>query len=168
MPLKSCSKARKLASNPMPTINDKISKRIFEKLDKNGDGLVSLDELNWLLEKTTGGSSINLQELEELLVGKKSLNLEEFVFFYDSISNRKINDDEEVESDLEKAFKVFDLNGDGFISSQELECVLKRLGLLEEQSGIKDCRAMIFSYDTNLDGQLDFHEFKNMMMLTTS
>ncbi|MED6179587.1 hypothetical protein PIB30_002412 [Stylosanthes scabra] len=148
--------------------------RIFEKLDKNGDGLVSLDELNWLLEKTTGGSSISLQELEELLVGKKSLNFDEFVFFYDSISNRKINDDEEevveeeVESDLEKAFKVFDLNGDGFISSQELECVLKRLGLLEEQSGNKDCRAMIFSYDTNLDGQLDFEEFKNMMMLTTS
>ncbi|XP_057724961.1 probable calcium-binding protein CML44 [Arachis stenosperma] len=147
-------------------------KRIFEKLDKNGDGLVSLDELNWLLDKT-GGSSTSLQELEEHVVGKKSLNLDEFLFFYDSIL--KINDNgdnkgevEEVESDLAKAFEVFDLNGDGFISSQELECVLKRLGLLEQQSGNKDCRAMILSYDTNLDGQLDFEEFKNMMMLSTS
>ena len=149
--------------------------RIFEKLDMNGDGFVSLEELNWLLEKT--GSKLSLEELEFLVV-KKSLDFSDFLFFYNSISKQKNGegkggdgDDgdeiEDVESDLVKAFKVFDLDGDGFITSQELECVLKRLGLWEEQSG-KDCRTMIYSYDTNLDGQLDFEEFKNMMLLTTS
>ncbi|KAJ7965489.1 Calcium-binding protein [Quillaja saponaria] len=151
--------------------------RIFEKLDMNDDGLVSLDELNWLLEKI--GFQFSHDELESL-VGKESLDFNEFLFFYESISKQKNgesnggdkNDDgmeekDGVESDLAKAFRVFDLDGDGFITSQELECVLKRLGLWDEKN-CKDCRSMIYAYDTNSDGQLDFEEFKNMMLLTTS
>ncbi|KAL5075662.1 hypothetical protein RYX36_014646, partial [Vicia faba] len=60
------------------------------------------------------------------------------------------NDDELLEKDLATTFKVFDLDGDGFITSQELECVLKKLGFLDETSG-NDCRSMIQFYDTNLD-----------------
>lgn len=140
--------------------------RIFEKLDMNGDGFVSLEELNWLLEKT--GFKFCIEDLQSL-VGYKSLNLSEFLFFYNSILSKQNNDGdgEDMDRDLVKAFKVFDLDGDGFITSKELECVLKRLGLWDEQCG-KDCKTMIYSYDTNLDGQLDFEEFKNMMLLTTS
>ncbi|KAK7320960.1 hypothetical protein VNO77_30963 [Canavalia gladiata] len=149
--------------------------RIFKKLDMNDDGFLSLEELNLLLEKT--GFNFSIEELESL-VGKQSLDLSEFLFFYDSIlkqNNEEVkgaNGDggdeiEEIERDLVKAFKVFDLDGDGFITSQELECVLKRLGMWDERCG-KDCRTMICSYDTNLDGKLDFKEFKDMMLLTTS
>ncbi|TYJ50428.1 hypothetical protein E1A91_A01G205600v1 [Gossypium mustelinum] len=162
-------------------------RRIFEKLDKNGDGLVSLKELNWLLERI--GVQFSLEELESL-VGKPCLGFEEFLFFYDSISNHStkieaaIDAEEEEEimmvhgggddddgghgdCDLAKAFKVFDLNGDGFISCEELQSVLVRLGLWDEKKG-KDCRNMICFYDTNLDGMIDFEEFKNMMLRTVS
>ncbi|PPD96537.1 hypothetical protein GOBAR_DD06422 [Gossypium barbadense] len=120
--------------------------RVFEKLDKNGDGFVSLEELNWLLQRI-GSVQFSLEELEPL-VGKPCLNLDEFF-------------------DLAKAFKVFDLNGDGFISCEELEYVLGRLGLWDENSG-KDCRSMIWYYDTNSDGMVDFQEFKNMMLHSSS
>ncbi|XP_022766334.1 probable calcium-binding protein CML44 [Durio zibethinus] len=156
--------------------------RIFEKLDKNGDGLVSLEELNWLLERI--GVEFRPEELESL-VGKPCLDLDEFLFFYDSISNQNVDggkkieaaagdheeeliihgDDDDDDSDLAKAFKVFDLNGDGFISCEELQSVLGRLGLWDESSG-KDCRNMICFYDTNSDGMVDFEEFKNMMLHT--
>ncbi|GMJ02409.1 hypothetical protein like AT1G21550 [Hibiscus trionum] len=160
-------------------------RRIFEKLDKNADGLVSLDELSWLLERI--GVQFSLQELESL-VGLPCLGFDEFIFFYDSISNQNTKieaengggDEDQVflhghaaaaadgeESDIAKAFKVFDLNGDGFISSEELQSVLIRLGLLDERSG-KDCRNMICYYDTNSDGMIDFEEFKNMMFPTIS
>ncbi|TYH89063.1 hypothetical protein ES332_D01G233000v1 [Gossypium tomentosum] len=163
-------------------------RRIFEKLDKNGDGLVSLEELNWLLERI--GVQFSLEELESL-VGKPCLGFEEFLFFYDSISNHNTkieaafdeeeeeeeirmvhgggddDDDDHGDSDLAKAFKVFDLNGDGFISCEEVQSVLVRLGLWDEKNG-KDCRNMICFYDTNLDGMIDFEEFKNMMLRSVS
>ncbi|KAK8609099.1 hypothetical protein V6N13_025406 [Hibiscus sabdariffa] len=149
-------------------------RRIFEKLDKNGDGLVSLDELNCLMERI--GVQFSLEELESL-VGMPCMGFDEFIFFYDSISNQTgggddedkgiIDGDDGDQSDIAKAFKVFDLNGDGFISSEELESVLVRLGLWDERNG-KDCRSMICYYDTNLDGMIDFEEFKNMMFHTIS
>ncbi|XP_044510767.1 probable calcium-binding protein CML44 [Mangifera indica] len=152
--------------------------RIFTELDKNGDNLLSLEELNWLLEKI--GVHYSLSELESLL-GKQTLDFNQFLFFWDSISKRNSSsdvnhegedDDDETdvidaEADLAKAFNVFDINGDGFISSDELQNVLSRLGLWDEKNG-KDCKSMICMYDTNLDGVLDFEEFKNMMLQTSS
>lgn len=150
--------------------------RIFHKLDRNGDGLVSLGELNWLLERV--GVQYSLDELESL-VGNTTLDFNEFLVFYESISTEnkgeseaeeeEVKEEEEEEEDvgdLAKAFRVFDLNGDGFITCDELQSVLSRLGMWEENGG-GDCRSMIKMYDTNSDGVLDFEEFKNMMLLST-
>jgi calcium-binding protein CML len=150
----------------MSLLNTNDLHQIFENLDKNGDGLVSLEELNWLLEKT--GVKFSLGELESVAGGKSRFDFNEFLFFCDSISeqnNGSDDEDENEESDLVNAFKVFDLNGDGFISCEELQNVLSRLELWDASSGW-DCRAMIGVYDTNLDGQLDFEEFKNMMLIS--
>ncbi|KAK2633183.1 probable calcium-binding protein CML44 [Eucalyptus grandis] len=151
-------------------------RRIFENLDKNGDGQVSLEELNWLLEKI--GIHHSLGELE-LSIGKPSLDFDEFLFFYDSISSEETmrsggvesressGGDVNQETDLAEAFKVFDLNDDGFISCDELQSVLSKLELWDERSG-RDCNSMIRAYDTNNDGKLDFEEFKSMMSITIS
>ncbi|KAJ4916332.1 putative calcium-binding protein CML44 [Raphanus sativus] len=140
--------------------------RMFQMLDKNQDGLVTLDELHWILERL-GWSEHTPEELE-LFVGKKSLDLEEFLRFYDdAVSNRKEtksnsvvdNDDDAIVS----AFNVFDVNGDGYISSEELRTVLERLGF-EEETKSWDCGRMIRAHDKNLDGVIDIEEFKNMML----
>lgn len=151
-------------------------RRIFENLDRNGDGLVSLEELNWLLE--TIGAHHSVDELESS-IGKSSLDFDEFFYFYSSISLEEttngdgleswecIEGDVNRETELAEAFRVFDLNDDGFISCDELQSVLSRLGLWDEKSG-RDCNSMIRAYDANSDGRLDFEEFKNMMLITTS
>ncbi|KAK6938355.1 EF-hand domain [Dillenia turbinata] len=148
------------------SLNSNDLSRIFAKLDRNGDGLVSLAELDWLLERV--GVHTTMEELESL-VQKPCLDFDEFLFFYESLCDSKKNEDEEKgeESDLAEAFKVFDLNNDGFISSDELQSVLSRLGLWEEKGG-RDCQTMICAFDTNSDGLLDFEEFKCMMLLTIS
>ncbi|KAJ6774168.1 hypothetical protein OIU79_017572 [Salix purpurea] len=61
-------------------------KRIFQELDKNGDGLLSAAELSWLLE-SIGGVHFSLQEVESSL-GKSCLNFDEFLLFYDSITKQ--------------------------------------------------------------------------------
>ncbi|KAK6792153.1 hypothetical protein RDI58_011234 [Solanum bulbocastanum] len=157
----------------MSTLNENHIQRIFDKLDEDGDGLVSLDEVKELLDKI--GACTGLDELQSL-VGKTSLNFIDFLFFYEAMvkknNEEKIKEDNNIidnslEDDLVEAFKVFDLNGDGFISCEELQKVLSRLGLWDEKEG-SDCKNMIHMYDTNLDGVLDFEEFKSMMLVSNS
>ncbi|CAK9160370.1 unnamed protein product [Ilex paraguariensis] len=152
----------------MASINTSDLHRIFEKLDQNGDGLVSLDELKWLLEKI--GLHTSLDEVE-LSLGKTSLDAIDFLFFYDAVIKGNVGESKEgeesnnLETDLVEAFKIYDLDGDGFISCEELQSVLSRLGLWDEHCG-RDCKSMINVYDANSDGVIDFEEFKNMMLLT--
>ncbi|URE31258.1 hypothetical protein MUK42_16527 [Musa troglodytarum] len=63
---------------------------------------------------------------------------------------------------MREAFRVFDENGDGYISAAELQAVLDKLGLLEGRS-IDGVRRMISAVDRDRDGRVDFFEFKNMM-----
>ncbi|KAH6782615.1 hypothetical protein C2S52_000503 [Perilla frutescens var. hirtella] len=147
--------------------------RIFNELDRNKDGLVSLDELMSLLDKI----GLNASRVElELLVGDKALDFFDFLFFYQTLIGKAgttnqekepVNDDQILESDLRKTFRVFDLNGDGFISCEELQIALSRLGLLDRSCG-QDCMQMIGVYDANSDGLLDFEEFKEMMFMDSS
>ncbi|KAE9608943.1 putative EF-hand domain pair protein [Lupinus albus] len=127
--------------------------RIFEKMDMNGDGFVSLEDLNWLLQKI--GFNFSLYELESL-VEKKSLDFNEFLFFYNSISKKNNG---KIISDHDEMMMMMVV----VILPRSWRVTLWRLSKCLSWS---DCRSMICFYDTNLDGQLDFQEFKNMMLLT--
>jgi calcium-binding protein CML len=58
---------------------------------------------------------------------------------------------------------VFDLDGNGKISAEELMEVLKRLG---ERSSLDACRKMIRAVDGDGDGLIDMNEFMGMMTRT--
>ena len=57
--------------------------------------------------------------------------------------------------DLKDAFNMFDIDGDGFISPDELHKVLKSL---QEQCTRIDCENMIKGVDSNGDGQVSYDE----------
>ncbi|GLJ13332.1 hypothetical protein SUGI_0210350 [Cryptomeria japonica] len=150
-------------------------RRLFDTLDENGDGTLTLHEISCFLNKL--GIQLTEDELKCLVMGVShtqdgSLTFDEFVGLYQSVlheSSTSTSTDSNGESQdlcLMEAFKVYDLNEDGYISSSELHQVLCNLGLIERaENCLEDCQRMIRRYDENLDGLIDFSEFKNMMTI---
>ena len=68
------------------------------------------------------------------------------------------------ERELAEAFKVFDREGNGYITSQELKHVMLKVAdeLTEEKVD-----AMIKQADVNGDGQIEYEEFIALLMNKT-
>lgn len=77
--------------------------------------------------------------------------------------SRLFEEEEPSLQEVREAFRVFDVNEDGFIDAAELQRVLRGLGLVEEGKEVEDCRRMIRAFDENGDGRIDFNEFVKLM-----
>jgi calcium-binding protein CML len=64
------------------------------------------------------------------------------------------------EEELREAFDVFDVNGDGKISAEELLEVFLAMG---DACTIEDCKRMIGGVDSDGDGLVSFRDFLKMM-----
>ncbi|KAL9227934.1 hypothetical protein vseg_003566 [Gypsophila vaccaria] len=168
------------------SLNSLRLRRVFDNFDKNSDNMITADEIHQAL--VVLGLEAEKYEVNEIVAafikpGHEGLAYDDFVALHESLSDRfyecdqtvenneddetEIVDEEEkdeVESDLSEAFKVFDEDGDGFISAKELKVVLQKLGFPEAQHELDNIQQMISSVDQNCDGQVDFFEFKHMMM----
>merc|ERR1719498_815437 len=69
--------------------------------------------------------------------------------------------DTDTEEELIEAFKVFDRDGNGFISAAELRHVMTNLG---EKLTDEEVDEMIREADVDDDGQINYEEFVKMMM----
>jgi calmodulin len=68
---------------------------------------------------------------------------------------RKLQDVDR-EDELSQAFKVFDKDGNGYITSEELALVMANLG---EKLSKAELTEMMKEADTNGDGKIDYAEF---------
>lgn len=163
-----------------PSLNSLRLRRIFDLFDKNGDGTITTQEINQALGLL--GLDADFSELEftiqsHIKPDSGGLSFEDFVSLHQSVDNNLFGYENEFEdgngdtdqhrmtqeeSDLSEAFKVFDEDGDGYISAHELQVVLGKLGLPEARE-IDRVEQMIISVDRNHDGRVDFFEFKDMM-----
>ena len=69
--------------------------------------------------------------------------------------------DPDTEEDLIEAFKIFDKDGNGVISAQELRHVMTTLG---ERLTEDEADEMIREADIDGDGYINYHEFVRIMM----
>ncbi|XP_051116880.1 calmodulin-like protein 7 [Andrographis paniculata] len=140
-------------------------RRVFGLLDQNGDGRITLQELSDSLEKM--GIFIADVELRQMIDridadGDGCVDAGEFEALYKSIMDGGDGGgDGDDDRDMLEAFNVFDQNGDGFITVDELQAVLGSLGLAGGAE--TDCRMMIKKVDSDGDGMVSFSEFKQMM-----
>lgn len=63
--------------------------------------------------------------------------------------------DDDLQADLERIFKKFDINGDGKISSSELGEALKLLGSVSPE----EVQRMMAEIDTDGDGFISYQEY---------
>ncbi|KAJ6831641.1 uncharacterized protein M6B38_305200 [Iris pallida] len=158
-----------------PSLNTLRLRRIFDLFDSDGDEEITLGELSLALSRLGIDGSDDLSSLvgPHIRPGNAGLRFEDFVSLHRSLGDSLFGavdeepEAEEEEEDMREAFRVFDEDGDGFISAKELQAVLGKLGLEEGQS-IERVNEMIFSVDCNNDGRVDFGEFKNMMRTVAS
>ncbi|KAL8048764.1 hypothetical protein ABFX02_07G087900 [Erythranthe guttata] len=135
-------------------------RRVFQMFDRNGDGRITQKELSDSLENM--GIFIPDKELSQMIDkidvnGDGCVDIEEFGNLYQNIM-----DERDEEEDMREAFNVFDQNGDGFITVDELKAVLASLGLKQGRA-VEDCKKMIMRVDADGDGMVNFTEFKQMM-----
>jgi len=70
------------------------------------------------------------------------------------------NRESEAEEDIREAFKVFDKDGNGFITAMELRFVMSNLG--EKLTG-EEVDEIILEADIDGDGQINYEEFVKLM-----
>ncbi|XP_040382024.1 probable calcium-binding protein CML24 [Oryza brachyantha] len=170
-----------LAKAPSPSfrlrngsLNAVRLRRVFDLFDRNGDGHITVDELAQALDAL--GLEADRAGLAATVgayvpEGAAGLQFENFEALHRALGDALFGSldlpDDGVggggdEEEMKEAFKVFDVDGDGFISAAELQEVLKKLGMPEAGS-LATVREMICNVDRDSDGRVDFGEFKCMM-----
>ena len=139
-------------SNDVRELIKKI-KDIFQSIDINNDGKLSLEEIKKAVGKADGLKAENVEEIFKSIDTDNSGNIEYTEFISASIEKNLYLNEEK----LKDAFKLFDADNSGKISRAEIENVLK----MDKNS--KEIEAIMAKHDKNKDGEIDFQEFMDMM-----
>ncbi|XP_048064225.1 calcium-binding protein 5b [Megalobrama amblycephala] len=135
----------------------------FAEFDKDKDGLISCKDLGNLM-RTMGYMPTEM----ELLELSQNINMKlggsvDFQDFVDLMAPKLLAETAGMIGlkELKDAFKEFDMDGDGSITTEELRHAM--LKLLGENTNRKEIEAVVREADNNGDGTVDFEEFVKMM-----
>eukprot|EP00062_Callorhinchus_milii_P013836 gi/632962365/ref/XP_007897274.1/ PREDICTED: calcium-binding protein 1 isoform X2 [Callorhinchus milii] len=135
----------------------------FKEFDKDRDGFISCKDLGNCM-RTMGYMPTEMELIE--LSQQINMNLGGHVDFDDFVElmgPKLLAETADMigVKELRDAFKEFDTNGDGEISTSELREAMKKL--LGQQVGHRDIEEILKDVDLNGDGRVDFEEFVRMM-----
>lgn len=143
-------------------------KQAFDMFDKNNDGKISDEELGLVLR--TLGHDYTQSDVEDMIkhadINENGyVEYDEFLLLMKKWSTQGSPEEEEPVSEEDKTketFKVFDMDGNGFIDQNELRHIMKRLG---ENLGDEDVQEMFKLADLNGDGLIDYQEFSKLLSI---
>ncbi|KIW04965.1 calcineurin subunit B [Verruconis gallopava] len=137
---------------------DRLRKR-FMKLDKDDSGTVDRDEFLALPQVSSNPLATRMIAIFDE-DGGGDVDFQEFVTGLSAFSSKGSKEEK-----LQFAFKVYDIDRDGYISNGELFIVLKMM----VGSNLKDGQLQqivdktIMEADLDRDGKISFEEFKKMV-----
>ena len=123
-------------------------------------GTITIVELKEVMKSL--GQNPTENELKQMIKsvddnGDNEIDFEEFLIL---MSSKKQGSDDP-DKELKDAFAVFDADGSGTISRTELKKLMKNLGQTLSDAELD---AMMDEVDTDGNGEIDFAEFKSMMV----
>ncbi|XP_074560921.1 putative calcium-binding protein CML35 [Curcuma longa] len=142
----------------------------FALFDRDGDGKITRLEVESVLRRLAPAHDPPTAEEVASMVaevdrdGDGCISLDEFAAVEAALvagSGAAGDDEQEL---MREAFAVFDADGDGKISAEELHGVFDLL-FGDRECTVEECRRMIRGVDTDGDGFVGFDEFATMMMM---
>jgi len=131
---------------------------VFRNLDRNGDGRLSKDEL--LSAYRQHNTEEQTQEIVENVMRKVDVDKNGFIdyseFLAASINVQTLTS----KANLEQAFRLFDKDGSGKITIQEVKEILGG----DQQVSDSAWQQIMKEVDSNSDGEIDLKEFISMML----
>jgi calmodulin len=137
-----------------------LYKEAFQIFDKHSEGYISTKELGTILSSL--GFNISDEDLNEIINiydNDENNNLIDFISFLEIISKKKNNIYKE--EDLIDAFRIFDKEGNGKISSKELRYVIMSSGEDFNENYIKE---LINESSVDHDEYIDYHKFIKLLI----
>lgn len=133
-------------------------KEAFSKFDKDGNGSINTQELGAVMQAL--GKDLSEAELKEF-ISKVDTDADGVIsfpeFLEEMVRGMKAWGKKQ---DLQEAFRVFDVDGNGYISVDELKQVMAKLG---EELSQEVLEAMIHEADVDQDGQVNYEEFVRIL-----
>ena len=135
-------------------------RRIFKEFDKNGDGQLSYEEIRAGFKMYFKNEQIAESEINKLI---ESIDLDKNKYIeYEEFLRVTVNLDLLMtDKNLKMAFDFFDKDKSGKLSHDEIKEAICKDFDAKDNEIIKD---ILKEIDTNGDGQIDFKEFKELMI----
>ncbi|XP_066297709.1 calmodulin-like isoform X1 [Branchiostoma lanceolatum] len=132
----------------------------FDVFDRDRDGAISAKELGSAMRSL--GMDPTEFEIQELLNevdtdGTGTIYFSEFL----ALVTRPMDADQELENELREAFRVFDKEGNGFISVPDLRHVMMNIA---DKMAEEEVDEMMEEADVEGDGQVCYEEFIRIMI----
>ncbi|XP_071160670.1 calmodulin-like isoform X1 [Mytilus edulis] len=133
-------------------------KEVFELFDKDGDGTITIKELDTVMRSL--GQNPTENEVKEMVQkvdtdGNGTIEFPEFLqMATDMMKSVDLADE------VRDAFRLFDKNGDGYVTASELKTILSNNG---EKISDEELDAMVKDADVDGDGKINYQEFVSML-----
>ncbi|CAC5372060.1 CALM [Mytilus coruscus] len=133
-------------------------KEVFELFDKDGDGTITTKELDTVMRSL--GQNPTENEVKEMVqkVDKDGNGTIEFPEFLQMATDMMKSVD--LADEVRDAFRLFDNNGDGYITAPELKTILSNNG---EKISDEELDAMVKDADVDGDGKINYEEFVSIL-----